>query len=350
MMNDDDDSQTFQRAPRRCHVWRVTLRGRVVVAVVAVATLLALAGVAPSQTGATYRVAMLEPFSTQEGRPYREAFLSAMRELGYVEGRNLIFELRTSDRDRSQVPALADELIALKPDVLVSDGNAVRVLRAKTTTIPIVLAGATDPVAEGFAMSLARPGLNVTGLALPLGELAAKHIEMMREIHPRLTRVAMLVDRTGDRCQTVEDAARQASRTLGAVFVDYPVASRNDIEDAFSRMRTRRPDVILPCPVALLFNNREFLYENAVRLRIPFTSFVTANVPFGVLFAYSPSFADGYRKAATYVDKILKGVRPGDLPFEQPAKLELVINLKTARAFGLTVPPSVLLRADRVIE
>ena len=147
----------------------------------------------------------------------------------------------------------------------------------------------------------------------------------------------------------MEDAARHASRSLGVIFVSYPVTNRNEIDQAFARMRTQPPDVLLPCPVALMFNNRDLLYESAVRLRIPFTSFVTANLPLGVLLSYAPNFVEGYRRAATYVDKILKGARPGDLPFEQPTKLELVINLKTARAFGL-IQPSVLLRADRVIE
>jgi putative tryptophan/tyrosine transport system substrate-binding protein len=160
----------------------------------------------------------------------------------------------------------------------------------------------------------------------------------------------MLVDRTSERCGRVESAARQASRTVGAVFVDYPVANRNEIEQAFSRMRTQRPDVLLPCAVALLFNNRDLLYENANRLRIPFTSFVTANVPLGVLFAYAPSFTEGYRKAASYVGRILKGARPGDLPVEQPTKFEFVVNLKTAKSLGLAIPPSVLARADQIIE
>ena len=271
---------------------------------VTLALCLALAPLAArAQTARTYRVAMLEPFSTEEGRPYREAFLAAMRELGYVEGRNLILDLRTSDRDRTRVAALADELIALKPDVLVSDSNAVRILREKTTSVPIVLTASTDPVGDGLALSLARPGLNVTGVALLLDQLSTKHVEMMREILPRLTRVGMLVDSTSERCRLVESAARQASRTVGAVFVDYPVANRNEIEQAFSRMRTQRPDVLLPCPVALLFNNRDLLYENAIRLRIPFTSFVTANLPLGVLFAYAPSLPrDTGRQRATLIE------------------------------------------------
>jgi len=241
-----------------------------------------------------YRVAMLESFSTEEGRPYREAFLTALRDLGYVEGRNFILDLRTSDRDRTQVPVLAEDLIALKPDVLVSDGNAARVLREKTTSIPIVLTGSADPVRDGLAVSLARPGMNITGVTNLEDQLTAKHIELMREILPHLRRVGMLVDSSGNRCKIVEDAARQASRTLGVIFVPYPVTNRNEIEQAFVRMRSQPPDVLLPCPVALLFNNRDLLYESAIRLRIPFTSFVTATLPLGVLFSYAPSFTEGY--------------------------------------------------------
>ena len=144
---------------------------------------------------------------------------------------------------------------------------------------------------------------------MPLDQLTTKHIELMREIRPGLRRVGMLVDSSGDRCKTVEDAARQASRTLGVIFVPCPVTNRNEIEQAFVRMRSQPPDVLLPCPVALLFNNRDLLYESAIRLRIPFTSFVTATLPLGVLFSYAPSFTEGYRKAATYVDKILLSPR-----------------------------------------
>ena len=304
-----------------------------------------------AQASRTYRVAFLGPFSTPEGLAYREAFFEAMRDLGYIEGRSVIYDVRTSDRDRVRVAELVDELIALKPDVLVSDGNAGQVLREKTTSIPIVLTASADPVGQGFAQSLRRPGMNVTGVSLLMDQLPGKHIDMMREIRPRLTRVGMLVDATAKvGCNIVEENAREAARRIGAIFGSYPVANRHEIELAFSQIMKERPDVLLPCPTALLFNNRDLLYENAVRLRIPFTSFVTASLPLGVLFAYSANFADGYRKAAAYVDKILRGARPGDLPFEQPAKFDLVINLKTAKAMGLTIPPSLLARADQVIE
>jgi putative ABC transport system substrate-binding protein len=312
-----------------------------------VVTVVTAPHLAQAQAG-IHRVALLMPFSTAEALPYRDAFFEGMRHLGYVEGRNVVFDVRTSDRDRARVSALLDDMISLKPDVLVSDGNAAELMRAKTTSIPIVLAVSGDPVRAGLAHSWARPGMNLTGIVGPA--LASKHIEIMREIIPQLARVGVFVDITASACDTLEESARQAARTLGAVLVAYPVANREEIVRAFSRMDKQRPDMLIPCPTAMLFNNRDLLFESAVRLRIPFTSFVVANLPLGVLFSYSVSFVDGYRKAATYVDKILKGAKPGDLPLEQPTRFELVINMKTARTFGLTIPPSLLLRADQVIE
>jgi putative ABC transport system substrate-binding protein len=324
-------------------------RARAALLVAVLLTSVTLPPAAAAQESKIHRVALLIPFSTAEAQPYRTAFLEGMRALGYSEGRNVFIEVRTSDRDRLRVPALVDELLALKPDVFVSDGNAAAVLRSKTT-IPVVLATSTDPVGSGLAQSWRRPGLNFTGVAVPLDQLAAKHIEIMREIRSPLARVALLVDTTGTTCKVIEDGARQAARSLGAALTSYPVANRSQIEQAFVEMKQAPPDLLLPCPAAMLFDNRDLLFDSAVRLRIPFSSFAVGNVPEGVLFAYSASFTDGYGRAATYVDRILKGARPGDLPIEQPTKFDFIINLKTAKALGLAIPPSVLLRADQVIE
>jgi putative ABC transport system substrate-binding protein len=304
---------------------------------------------AQAQTDRTYRIGIVR-LPTAEGQSYFETFRAAMRDLGYLEGSNLILDLRIPDLDMRQVPALVDELIALKPDVLVGNEKTAQVMRAKTPSIPIVLTNALDPVRAGLAQSVRRPGMNVTGSAQLNDLLPAKHIDIMREILPRLARIGQLVDTTQSGCKVVEEAARQAARSVGAVLVPYYVENRAEIERAFSQMEKERPDVLLPCPSAVLFNHRDLLFENAVRLRIPFTSFVVANVPKGVLFAYAASVHEMYRRAATYVDKILKGATPGDLPIEQPMRFELVINMNTSRALGITIPPSVLLRADRVIE
>jgi putative ABC transport system substrate-binding protein len=318
---------------------------------VVLACLVASPIAASAQAGKTYRVAMLEPFSTAEARPYRQAFVGAMRDLGYIEGRNIVYDIRTADRDTARVPALVDELIALKPDVVVVGEDTARLVQSKAPSTPIVLSGSRDPVASGLAHSLARPGMNVTGVSQFLNELAGKHVGIMHDIVPRLRRVGLIFDATIPKgCKAVEDGAREAARTVGASFVSYPAGDRDGIERAFARMEKERVDVLLPCPTPLMFNNRDLLFDRAVRLRIPVTSFVVENLPFGVLFSYSGSFTEGYRRAATYVDKILKGARAGDLPIEQPTRLELVINLKTARAIGLTIPPSVLLRADRTID
>ena len=279
------------------------------------AAALAATPVAEAQTPRPYRVAMLAPFSTAESVPYRDAFFDAMRALGYVDGRNVIFDVRVSDRDRARVPAMVDELIALQPDVLVGDAVTARVMRAKTTSIPIVLTASIDPIGDGLAHSLRRPGMNVTGVSLFLDQLSGKHVEIMQEILPRITRIGLLFDTTwSHNCKLIEAAAGAAARRAGALLLSYYVANRDELVRAFSRMGKERPEVLLPCPTPMLFNNRDLLYESGLRLRVPFTSFVVASVPTGVLFSYGPSFAEGYRKAATYVDKILKGARAGDLP------------------------------------
>jgi putative ABC transport system substrate-binding protein len=192
--------------------------------------------------------------------------------------------------------------------------------------------------------------LNVTGSAIPFDALAGKHVEIIRQIQPRLFRIAFLYDTTSPRCAAVEQGARKAAQAFGAELLSYRVANREGVERAFTALATDRPGLLLPCPTAMLFNNRDAIFDGSLRLRIPFTSFVTANLPHGVLFSYAPSFAAGYRRAATFTDKILKGARPGELPIEEPTTFEFILNLKTARTLGLSIPPSVLLRADRVLE
>lgn len=320
-------------------------RGQCVIA----AALLLAAPFGDAQVGRVFRVASIDAV-TPEGREFGEAFRAGMRELGYVEGRNIVYETRATDRDMRSLPDMVDELIASKPDVLLANEHIAQVMRSKTTSIPIVLGVALDPVKAGLALSLRRPGLNVTGSAQLNDLLAAKHVEIIREILPRAGRIGQFVDTTQSGCKVVEEATAKAARSVGAVVVSYNVENRSDIERAFSQMEKARPDVLMPCPSLVLFNHRDLLFESAARLRIPFTSFGVSNVPPGVLFAYAASIPELYRRAATYVDKILKGAKPGDLPIEQPTRFELVVNLKTASALGLKIPQSVLLRADRVIE
>lgn len=314
-----------------------------------IALLMAALPAEAQQPAPPHRVGILSG-PTAEGKRYLETFRAAMRDLGYVEGVNLALDVREPDRDTARTAALVDELIALKPDALVAWESTAQVIRGKTTSIPIVLTGAIDPVRAGLAHSLRRPGMNVTGIKQFNDQLPGKHIEIMREILPRLARVGQFVDTTTSGCLLVQEQAREAARLFGVEFTPYYVANGEEIQRAFSQVAKDRPDVLLPCPSAMLFNHRKLLFDNAVRLRIPFTSFVVASVPEGVLFAYSTSRHEEFRRAASYVDKILRGAKPAELPIEQPMNFELVVNLKTARALNLTIPPAVLLRADRVID
>lgn len=316
--------------------------------VLAVALLLA-ALQAHAQDGKIFRVAFLES-DAPGNEETRNAFRAGMRDLGYAEGRNVIYVTRNVDRELREAAKAIDELIATKPDVLVANEHVARVMRSKTTSIPIVLGVALDPIRAGLAQSLRRPGTNVTGNAQMNDLLPAKHVEVIKEILPEVARIGQFVDTTQSGCKLVEEATRQAASRIGASVVTYNVKSRADIEQAFAWMEKVRPDVLMPCPSAILFNHRDLLFASAIRLRIPFTSFVVSNVPQGVLFAYAADIPDLYRKAAVYVDKILKGAKPGDLPIEQPTKFELVVNLKTAKTLGMTIPQSVLIRANRVIE
>jgi putative ABC transport system substrate-binding protein len=223
-------------------------------------------------------------------------------------------------------------------------------MREKTTSIPIVLFGAIDPVRSGLAKSLARPGTNVTGYAQLNYQLPEKHIDLMREINPRLARVAQLVDLNHPACRLVEENAREAAGKVRATYVPYYVRSREEIERAFAQMERERPDMLLPCPSPVMLNAREFLIDNVLRLRIAYTSFVVASARKGVLFSYASDIHEGYRIAARYTDRILKGANPAEMPIEQPTQFRLVINLQTAEALNLTVPLAVLVRAESVID
>lgn len=311
--------------------------------------MLAPASGEPYQREAPHRVGILSG-PTAEGKQYLKTFRAALRDLGYVEGTNLILDVRESDPDTARTAALVDELIALKPDALVAWESTAQIIRRRTQSVPIVLTGAIDPVRAGLARSLRRPGMNVTGIRQFNDELPGKHLEIMQMIVPRLARVGQVVDTTASGCALIHEQTRRAAEQLGLRFTPYYVSNGQEIQRAFSQMATDRPDVLLPCPSAMLFNHRSLLFENAVRLRIPFTSFVVANLPEGVLFAYSTDRHEEFRRVASYVDKILRGAKPEDLPIEQPMHFQLVINLKTARALGLTIPQSLLLRADQVIE
>jgi ABC-type uncharacterized transport system substrate-binding protein len=288
--------------------------------------------------------------------PWREAFLQGLRALGYVEGRNVVIEYRLGEGKKfEQLPALAAELAALRVDVIVASMGTLAALAAQraTTTIPIVFIAVGDPVTSGLVSSLARPGGNITGLSALSPELVGKWLEMLKQAVPKVTRVAILWQPGGLGERTdreVLQGAEIAARALGVRLQLVEARNPADLDNAFSEMTRARAEAMAVLSTPMLGSQRTRLVEFAAKNRLPtvfpFRSYVDA----GGFISYGPSLADMSRRAAAYVDKILKGAKPADLPVEQPTKFELVINLKTAKALGLSVPQSLLARADEVIE
>jgi putative ABC transport system substrate-binding protein len=280
-----------------------------------------------------------------------EAFNQGLREQGYVEGKNVVVERRFGDAKPERLSGLAAELVRLKVDVIVtSTDEAIAAVKRQTQTIPIVMTASTDPVATGFVASLAHPGGNVTGFTGISPELSAKRLELLKEVVPGLSRVAImwnpdvrgaLLDYKG-----TEEAAR--SRRLQLQSVE--VSRVDDIDRAFSALTTGRAEALIVVPSTLTLDNRDQIANLAQKNRLPSMYGGRAFAEAGGLMAYGSSLAERWRRAATYVDKILKGAKPADLPVEQPTKFEFVLNLKTAKALGLTIPPAVLARADQVIQ
>jgi putative tryptophan/tyrosine transport system substrate-binding protein len=285
----------------------------------------------------------------------REAFRQGLRELGYVEGKNIIIEYRNAEGKFDRLPALAAELVRLKVDVIVTGGPpSARVAKEATSTIPIVMIQIGDPVGSGFVASLARPGGNITGLSGLAPELSGKRLELLKEIIPKLSRVAVFGTSTSpDNAQSlkeVEIAARELKVQLQ--YLDIRDArDPKDIETAFrAATKGRAEAVLIMLAPAVASANRTQIVDLAVKSRLPVIYSGPAYVEAGGLMSYGVNVNDLDRRAATYVDKILKGAKPADLPVEQPTKFEFIINLKAAKQIGLTIPPNVLVRADRVIK
>jgi putative tryptophan/tyrosine transport system substrate-binding protein len=291
------------------------------------------------------------PLSVMSART--EAFRQGLRELGYVEGRTIVIEWRSAEGQPDRLPSLAAELVRLKVDVIVTGGpSATRSAKAATGTIPIVITNDSDPVANGFVASLARPGGNITGLSTVSPDMYGKQLELLKEIVPRLSRVAVVGDSTEPgNAQALKETER-AARALRVELQYLDVHGPKDLVPAFRAASTERADAILTLPSAVLASNRKQVVELAGRSRLPAIHFSMSPgfVTDGGLISYGASTTDLDRRAATYVDRILKGAKPAHLPIEQPTKFEFIINLKAAKAMGLTIPPSVLARADEVIE
>jgi putative ABC transport system substrate-binding protein len=296
-------------------------------------------------------VGVLNAASAKSTASSYEAFRAALRQLGYIEERNIRFDYRYADGFLDRLPALAEELVRINPRVSVSGPlPASLAVRKATAMIPIVMATGADPVGFGLVQSLSHPGGNVTGLANFAEELASKQLDVIRELLPQLSRVAALIN-VGNPLhvpQLREIRAAAAKASLALVHFEYRVPE--DFERAFTEFVGAKADAVLIPPDTTFSSNVLRIAELAARARLPATYGDRRAVESGGLLSYGPNVVENYRRSAIYVDKILKGAKPADLPVEQPTKIELVINLKTAGALGLTVPPSLLTRADEVIE
>jgi ABC-type uncharacterized transport system substrate-binding protein len=284
----------------------------------------------------------------------REAFRQGLRDLAYVEGRDVVIEYRDAEGKPERLPALAAELVALKVDVIVAPG-APQALAAKqaTSTLPIVFTAVADPVTDGLVTSLARPGGNVTGLSSLAPELAGKRLELLKQAVPGLTRVAVLWQPGAFGDRTDKDLLKRtdvAARALGVRLQVVEARGPADFDRAFSDMTRARAGALTVLPSTMFSNERRRFVDLAAKHRLPAVYQWREFVDAGGLMSYGPNLVDLFRRAASYVDKILKGAKPADLPVDQPTKFELMINLKTAKALGLTIRPSVLARADEVIE
>jgi len=280
-----------------------------------------------------------------------EALQRGLRELHYVEGQNIAIEYRFAEGKPELLPALAAELVRMKVDVIVAWATeATLAAKQATTTIPIVMTGVADPVKSGLVASLARPGGNVTGTTTLAADLSGKLLEMLKETVPDLSRVAVLWNGRSSAMELRVKEAEAAARALGVTLQSVGVQGPDDFDRAFAVMTQERPDALLVVLDTFIFVQRSHILDFAATHRLPAMYEIRDFVDEGGLMTYGPSFLDRLGRVATYVDKILKGAKPGDLPIEQPMRYELVINLKTAKALGLTIPPSILFQADEVIR
>lgn len=308
-----------------------------------------------AQAPTRFRVGCLWMLKETAMQPFRDAFLAGMREYGYVAGRNLVLDERYADANYSRLPVLADELIALKPDVLIGIEGALVALRRKTTTIPMVLIASTNPVAAGLVQSLSRPGTNVTGLSYRYDELIAKHIELLTEINPKITRIALFnVASAGEigasASALYEQHARKAASAKGLALVVVAAGDAEGVRRAFERLDEERPQGLVVAASGFTFQFRNEIIRETRRLKIPSITSDPEWAKSGGLATYGPGVLHNYRHVAKYVDRILKGAKPAELPIEEMAKFEFFINLRTARELGVTIPQILLFRADRVIE
>jgi ABC-type uncharacterized transport system substrate-binding protein len=301
--------------------------------------------------GKVPRVGFLTAFSRSDVPQWREGFRQGLRDFGYTEGRNIVIEYRYAEGRPERLPGLAAELVRLNMDVIAAETTpASLAVQHATSTIPIVMTLVADPVGSGLISSLARPGGNITGLSLQLPDIAAKRLQLLREAVPGVSRVGILWNAASPITPPQFRAAEAAAQVLGIQLESLGVLAPDEFEGRFQAATRRGTGALLILDDFFLTRHLTQIAKLTVKARLPAMAGVTGFAEAGVLVSYGPNFADITRRAVTYVDQILKGARPGDLPIAQPTKLELVINLKTAKTLGLTIPQSLLQRADQIIE
>ena len=296
-----------------------------------------------------YRIGMLERTSKTLNAASVNGFLRGMQELGYVEGKHFVIEYRSADGLDERFPELAADLVRVKVDLIVTRGTqAILATKNATNTIPIIITGAGDPVAQGMVASLARPGGNITGLNPMVTELYPKRVELLRALVPKAVRIAALCNMSSPAVPPAWKEVERAARSLGIEAQLFDVRKTGDLGPAFERAVKQRADGLVVALDTLTQANRQLIVELAGKHRLP--AVYASSEFFGGLVTYGGNYADVYRRAAAFVDKIVKGAKPADIPMQQPTQFELVVNLKTAKALGLTIPPSLLLQADHVIQ
>ena len=303
------------------------------------------------QTGKVWRIGLISGGSRASSFNIVAAFPQGMRDLGYVEGKDFIMELRFANGDYDRIPGFAAELIQSKVDMfMLTTGAAIRPVQKATSTIPIIMGYSTDPVGNGFVASLARPGGNTTGLAASGDDTSPKQLELLTTIVPNLSRIGFLVNPGNPNSSTVLASAQVAARTAGLVIVPAEVRNRAEIESAFATFASQRVGAIMVGADATLLVQRQRIAELAIQDRLPSMFVNREYVEAGGLMSYGENIKDFFRRAAIFADKIFKGAKPGDLPIEQPTKFNLTINQKTADALGVTIPSQLYIFADEVIE
>jgi putative ABC transport system substrate-binding protein len=305
------------------------------------------------QAGKTWRIGILSPSTTPSETARRQSpLMQKLAELGYVEKQNLVVEYRAAEGKIDRLPDLAVELVQMKVDAIFTTSSpGVQAARTATNVIPIVFTGVNDPVGLGLVASLARPGGNVTGVSTLIGgDLVAKQLQLLKEVIPRLSRIAILWNPTNPGSTAAMKETEVVAPSLGVKIVPVAVGAPSDLNSAFSTIVRERAEALAVHPTTPMWEQRTQILGFAVKNRLPALSFAREFAQAGALMTYGPDLADHVRLAAVYLDKIFKGARPADLPVLQPTKFELVINLKTAKTLGLTIPPSLLARADQIIE